>query len=312
MAAAIVNHQSVHSSVPYPVQSAASRPQPRQSVYEIVTQQIISQLERGVVPWRKPWRTELPCNLVSGKEYRGINTFLLGMQGRGSRYWLTFKQAAQLGCHVRAGEKASTVTYWNVGEERLNEKTGKVSKRFLLRFYLVFNATQIDGLDSLKLGNASNPVPNIAACESIIANMPNRPRLETSNAAWYRPVSDTVGMPAQSLFNNSEEYYSTFFHELVHATGHKTRVGRDGIENINAFGSESYSREELVAELGASLLAGVTGISPCTLPNSAAYLQSWISRLRGDSKLVLSAASAAQKAADYIRNVSTVAETGDA
>jgi antirestriction protein ArdC len=302
MAAAIVN-QSVRSSVPYPIQPVASRPQPRQSVYEIVTEQIISQLERGVVPWRKPWRTELPCNLISGKPYRGLNVFLLGMQGRESKYWLTYKQAAQLGGHVRAGEKSSLVTFWNVGAEKLNKETGKVSKPFLLRFYSVFNATQIDGLDSLKLGNASGPVPNIDACETIVSGMPKPPKFETSNAAWYRPVSDTVGMPAKTLFDSAEEFYSTYFHELVHSTGHASRVGREGIENINAFGSESYSREELIAELGSSLLCGVTGISPCTLDNSAAYLQSWIDRLRGDSKLILSASSAAQKAADFIRNV---------
>jgi len=271
------------------------------NVYEIVTNQIIAQLERGVVPWRKPWRTEMPCNLVSGKPYRGINVFLLGMQARPSKYWLTFKQANQLGGHVRAGEKASVVTFWNVGEERLNAKTGKLSKPFLLRYYNVFNATQIDGLESLKLGNGAQPVPNIEACERIVASMPNPPKREVSNAAWYRPASDVVGMPSKSVFNSSEEFYSTLFHELTHSTGHESRVGREGIQNLNSFGSESYSKEELVAELGASMLCAVTGIAPATLENSAAYLNSWITRLKGDSKLILSAASAAQKAADYIR-----------
>jgi len=108
-------------------------------------------------------------------------------------------------------------------------------------------------------------------------------------------------MPAKSLFNLAEEYYSTLFHELTHSTGHSTRVGREGIEDIAAFGSESYSKEELIAEMGAAMLCGVTGISPATIPNSAAYLQGWINRLRGDSKLLVSAASQAQKAADYIQ-----------
>jgi len=148
---------------------------PGPNVYAIVTDQIIAQLERGVVPWRKPWRTELPVNLISGKPYRGINVFLLGMQQRSSKYWLTFKQANQLGGHVRAGEKASVVTFWNIGEEKLNAKTGKLSKPFLLRYYNVFNATQIDGIDQLKLGSASLPVPDIDACEKIVAGMPNAP-----------------------------------------------------------------------------------------------------------------------------------------
>lgn len=277
---------------------------PGPNVYQIVTDQIIAQLERGVVPWRKPWRTELPCNLISGKPYRGINVFLLGMQARSSKYWLTFKQANQLGGHVRAGERASVVTFWNVGEERLNAKTGKLSKPFLLRYYNVFNATQIDGIDQLKLGNASLPVPDIDACEKIVAGMPNAPKREVSNAAWYRPASDVVGMPPKSFFSSSEEFYSTLFHELTHSTGHESRVGREGIQNLNSFGSESYSREELVAELGASMLCAITGIAPATLENSAAYLNSWITRLKGDSKLILSAASAAQKASDYILGTS--------
>lgn len=298
MATAIVN-QSNRSSVPHPV-LPDRRPRPHQSVYEIVTEKVISQLESGVAPWRKPWRTELPCNLVSGKPYRGINTFLLGMQGRESKYWLTFKQANQLGGHVRAGEKASTVTFWNIGAEKLDAVTGKVSKPFLLRYYSVFNATQIDGLEKLKLGNASRPIPDIDTCETIVSGMPNPPRFETSNAAWYRPASDTVGMPAKGLFNSSEEYYSTLFHELTHSTGHASRIGRDGIEHVEGFGSDSYSREELIAEMGAAMLCGVTGIAPATLQNSAAYLKSWITRLKSDSRLLVSAASAAQKASDYI------------
>jgi antirestriction protein ArdC len=107
-------------------------------------------------------------------------------------------------------------------------------------------------------------------------------------------------MPARALFNSTEEYYSTLFHELTHSTGHASRVGREGIEQLNTFGSESYSREELIAEMGAAMLSGISGIETKTLENSAAYLQSWITRLRGDSRLVISAASAAQKAADYI------------
>jgi len=308
VATAIVS-QSVRSFVPCPIQSAASRPKSHSSVYEIVTEQVIRQLESGVAPWRKPWRTEMPCNLVSGKPYRGINLFLLGMQGRESKYWLTFRQANALGGHVRAGEKASVVTFWNIGEERINAKTGKLSKPFLLRYYNVFNATQIDGLESLKLGNASMPVPNIDACEAIVSGMPNPPRREASNAAWYRPASDTVGMPSKTLFSSSEEYYSTLFHELTHSTGHASRVGREGIEHVETFGSDSYSREELVAEMGAAMLCGVTGIAPATLQNSAAYLKTWIERLKSDSRLLVSAASAAQKASDYILGHSQAVES---
>jgi antirestriction protein ArdC len=138
--------------------------------------------------------------------------------------------------------------------------------------------------------------------------MPNSPTMQQDARAWYRPSNDTIGMPSKSLFRSSEEYYSTLFHELTHSTGHASRVGREGIEQLNTFGSESYSKEELIAEMGAAMLCGVTGVAPVTIANSAAYLQSWINRLRGDSKLLVSAASAAQKAADYICGTSTKSE----
>lgn len=274
------------------------------NVYEIVTDKIIKQLESGVAPWRKPWRTELPINLISQKAYRGLNVFLLGTQGYGSKYWLTYNQAAKLGGNVKRGEKSSVVTFWNIGQEktiRKSDGTEKTSKPILLRYYNVFNLEQTEGIaDKLGLSSATSHVADIEACERIVAEMPNAPIREQSDRAWYRPSTDSVGMPAKSSFLGSEEYYSTLFHELTHSTGHKSRVGRDGIEQLNTFGSESYSREELIAEMGAAMLCGVTGISPAVIENSAAYLQCWINRLKGDSKLLLSAASQAQKASDYI------------
>jgi antirestriction protein ArdC len=116
-------------------------------------------------------------------------------------------------------------------------------------------------------------------------------------------------MPARGLFSSVEKYYSTLFHELTHSTGHVSRIGREGIEILNTFGSESYSKEELVAEMGAAMLCGVTGIAPATLQNSAAYLKTWIERLKADSRLLVSAASAAQKAADYIGGESAMDST---
>jgi len=277
----------------------------RRNVYEIVTEQIIRQLEQGVAPWHKPWRADPPCNLISGKPYRGINTFLLATQGYGSRFWLTFNQANKLGGHIRKGEKSSIVTFWNVGEEKtVRDADGRErkSRPFLLRYYRVFNVEQTEGIaDKLGLGNATPRVASIEQCESIVAGMPNPPAMQQDARAWYRPSTDTVGMPSRSLFNSAEEYYSTLFHELTHSTGHASRVGREGIEQLNTFGSESYSKEELIAEMGAAMLCGVTGIERKTLPNSAAYLRSWIDVLKCDSRIVVSAASQAQKAADYIQ-----------
>jgi antirestriction protein ArdC len=283
------------------------------NVYEIVTEQVIKQLESGVAPWRKPWRTESPVNLISGKAYRGLNVFMLATQGYESRYWLTFNQANKLGGHVKKGEKSTLVVFWHVGEEKTIRKTDgtdRKSKPFLLRYYNVFNLCQTDGIaERLGLGNASPRVPSIEQCEAIVTGMPNRPAFEQSDRAWYRPSNDTVGMPARGLFNSAEEYYSTLFHELTHSTGHASRVGREGIENLNSFGSESYSKEELVAEMGAAMLCGVTGIEQATIQNSASYLKAWIERLRSDSKLLISAASQAQKACDYIRNADGKSES---
>ncbi len=279
------------------------------NVYEIVTEQVIEQLENGVAPWRKPWRTDAPVNLISGKPYRGLNVFMLATQGYESRYWLTFNQANKLGGHVKKGEKSTVVVFWHVGEEKINTKTGKLSQPFLLRYYNVFNLCQTGGIaEKLGLGNATPRIPSIEQCEAIVSGTPNRPAFEQSDRAWYRPSTDSVGMPARNLFNSSEEFYSTLFHELTHSTGHASRVGREGIEQLNSFGSESYSKEELVAEMGAAMLCGVTGISQATLQNSASYLKTWIERLKADSKLLVSAASQAQKAADYIRNVTAKSE----
>jgi len=279
---------------------------PHQSVYEIITKEVISQLESGVVAWRRPWRAEPPCNLVSGKPYRGINPFLLAPLGYGSRYWLTYAQAAKLGGHVRKGEKSSMVTFWNIGDEKIirdaagNERR---SRPFLLRYYRVFNLDQTENIaDKLGIGKASPRIPSLDQCEAIVAGMPNRPTIAQDGRAWYRPSTDTVGIPSRNAFTSAEHFYGTLYHELVHSTGHSSRIGREGIEQLNTFGSEAYSREELIAEMGSAMLCGVTGIEPATLSNSAAYLRSWIDVLRGDSKLIIGAASAAQKAADYILN----------
>jgi antirestriction protein ArdC len=284
------------------------------NVYEIVTSKIIEQLESGVVPWKKTWRCEPPANLISGKEYRGLNVFLLATQGYGSRYWLTYAQATKLGGHVIKGQKSSLVTFWRVGEEKLTTDANghqRKSRPFLLRYYNVFNVQQTDLAEKLGLTGTSPRTPSLDQCEAILTGMPNPPKREQSHAAWYKPSIDTIGLPNRSAFDSSENYYATWMHEAIHATGHASRVGREGIETLNSFGSELYSKEELVAEMGASMLAGVCGISPATIENSAAYLKSWIDRLRGDSKLIISAASAAQKAADYIRGLAPTQTTAD-
>jgi antirestriction protein ArdC len=272
----------------------------RASVYSIVTEQILKQLESGVAPWHRPWSTQTPKNLVSGREYRGINVFLLASSGYGSPYWLTYKQATERGGHVRKGQHGTKIVFWKIGTRETEDADGDAAERksIVLRYYTVFNVEQCEGIAS---PNAAPTVNAIEECERIVREMPNPPAMEQDGRAWYRPSTDTVGMPSRNAFNSAEEYYSTLFHELTHSTGHTSRIGRDGIEKLNTFGSESYSKEELIAEMDAAMLAGVAGIERKTLANSAAYLQSWISVLKSDARMVVSAASQAQKAADYIQ-----------
>jgi len=275
------------------------------SVYEIITEKIIKQLESGVAPWRKPWTCQTPANLITQKEYRGLNVFTLASQGFPSRFWLTFNQVSKLGGKIRKGEKSSPVIFWNVGEEQETVKsdgTKDTSRSFLLRYYNVFNFAQTEGIDipaSLLQETRTNDA--IATCEQIIANMPNPPAFEQSDNAWYSASNDVVGMPARGLFHSSEEYYATEFHELAHSTGHAKRLRRDNFDNPVSFGSDSYSKEELIAEMTAAMLCGLAGIEQKTLENSAAYLNTWIARLKSDSRLLVSAASQAQKAADFIQ-----------
>jgi antirestriction protein ArdC len=277
------------------------------NVYEIVTERIVASLEAGVAPWQKPWHSALPCNLVSQKPYRGINVWLTAMQGHASKYWLTYNQCAKLGGHVKKGQKSTPITFWNVGEEKLNPKTGRVSTPFLLRYFNVFNLCQTEGIElphAVFEHTKINEFDAIASADKLIAGMPDAPRQEQSASAWYRPSTDVLGMPHRSTFHTPASYYATMFHELAHSTGHAKRLARfETAETNHAFGSESYSKEELIAEMASAFLCGMAGIERETLPNSAAYLKSWIGRLKGDAKLIVSAASQAQKAADLIANL---------
>ncbi|MBV9886228.1 MAG: DUF1738 domain-containing protein [Acidobacteria bacterium] len=295
MATSIVSQSVCSSAVPATVSATE-----RQSVYEIITSQILAELEKGVVPWRKPWRTLPPANLVSKKPYRAINSFLLGLAGYGSQYWLSYRQAQALGGNVRRGERGTKIVFWKFNEYETETADGETENRTsaFLRYYTVFNLEQTEGLKALL---ALPPARPIESAEAILAGMPNPPVYQQGFLACYAPSNDTVTMPSPNAFSSRAEYYSTMFHELTHATGHAIRLSREGFDKPQEFGSESYSREELVAEMGSAMLCGVAGIEQATMANSAAYLKSWISRLKSDARLIISAASAAQKAADYIR-----------
>ena len=283
------------------------------TVYDVITERIVQKLQQGTIPWHKPWNSAagLPQNLFSQKAYRGINVWMLGSAGYTSPYWVTFKQAKEIGGYVRKGEQGFPVVFWKwlEGGEKLEERqeSRTATRRVpLARLYYVFNVQQGDlptRLQPFLQSKPESPDPQsqLAACEEILTHMPNRPTITHSDArAYYTPLHDTVNMPVCGLFPKVEHYYSVLFHELTHSTGHWQRLHRQTLTDLCPFGSTNYSKEELVAEMGAAFLCGVAGIANETVDNSAAYIQSWLTRLKNDTRLIILAAAQAQKAADYI------------
>ncbi len=230
----------------------------------------------------------------------------------GSPYWLTFRQAKGLGGHVRKGEKSCPVVFWKWLEKE-NRDTGKTERIPLLRYYAVFNALQCElpegklpAVPEAALDNAFAPLER---CEGVVADWLGKPDIQhDTSQACYRPATDVVHMPRPERFDGAEEYYSTLFHELTHSTGHASRLNRPGIADVARFGSRDYSKEELVAEMGAAFLCGHCAVENRTIDNSAAYVASWLARLRKDSKLVVQAAAQAQQAADWVLGTTWDAE----
>jgi len=257
-------------------------------VYEIVTEQIVNMLERGVVPWRRPWTsTGLPRNLVSKKPHRGVNVFLLSASKYVSPFWLTMRQANELGGHIRKGEESTAVVFWKIEDAKRStenpdteDSNEKNRRRFLLRYYRVFNLEQCELPEAVL-----NKLPKIEthqhdpidSAERIIAGMPNAPEIEYAGSkAFYSVSTDRITIPPRSLFESVEEFYSTLDHEMIHACGSPKRLNRESIAEAAPFGSPTYSREEMVAELGAAYLCAEAGISNVTIANQASYIAGWL------------------------------------
>lgn len=272
----------------------------KKDVYQIITDRIVRLLESGTVPWHQPWKGggQAPRNFISRKAYRGVNIFLLNAARYASPYWLTFRQALALGARVKKGEHSYPVVFWKLIEREVKEEVKCVS---LLRYYSVFNIAQCEGISMPQLIESDTKFQPISNCEEVVERMPCRPTIvHGRTAAFYHRLRDEVCMPEMALFESSEAYYATLFHELTHATGHQSRLKRPGISQADRFGSDLYSREELIAEMGAAFLCGHCGISKSTVDQSASYIQNWLSRLKDDRKLVVQAAALAQKACDFI------------
>ena len=277
------------------------------TVYETLTNRIISALENGHIPWKKEWRTSgkasgLPYNLVSGKPYRGINIFSLLCSGYSQAGWCTYKQALELGYQVRKGQKASPVVFWKYPTKA--ELLAKPNAFCFGREYPVFNIEQLDGVP-VELPFDVPTFDPIEECELVVSNFmasASHPTLgHGGDRAYFSPSSDHVQMPNRETFNNAGGYYATLFHEFAHSTGIKSRCDRAELQAVGGFGDEPYSKEELTAEFASAFLCAETGCSnEERVVNSVAYIQSWIGKLKNDKTLAVQAAQRAQRASDFI------------
>lgn len=286
----------------------------KKNVYQMVTDRVLEQMSKGIIPWQKPWHGGsqfCAINYVTRKEYSFLNQILLGKSGE----WLTWKQIKDCGGKLNKGAKAGTVVFYSpykVTEEKVkdNGTVEKVDRLIpILKWYHVFHIDDCTGIES-KLGSTQEDIKTlqpVEAAEAIVnwyVNSEDAPKFHNDNPsgqAYYVPSTDTVVVPMINQYDIVEEYYSTTFHELTHSTMKKSRCNRVSENSLAAFGSENYSREELVAEMGAAMLCTMAGLdSDKAFNNSVAYLQGWAKKFHDDNKMIVWAASRAEKAARYI------------
>ena len=284
------------------------------NVYQIITDKVIRMIQEGTAPWRKPWGLPpgtFPISLTTSKPYTGINVMLLGLSGYDDPRWTTYHQAKELGGQVRKGEKSSLVVFWKLQEKEDPEDAERTRRIPILRYYNVFNVQQVDGLRIPPIARPEQRFTPVEEAETIIQNMPSPPNIvHGGGRAFYQPAADAVSLPPKEAFQDPHEYYSTAFHELGHSTGHPKRLDRSTYHEAAPFGSESYSREELVAEFTRCYLCHLSGIQN-TQENSAAYLRSWASKLQENDRWLVITAAQAQKAASYILGQTPAPEVED-
>ena len=268
-------------------------------IYAEVTNRIIDQMEQGIIPWQKPWiASGQAISRSTGKPYSLLNQMILGKPGE----YVTFKQCQAEGGKVRKGEKSHMVVFWKFIEQE-DEETHEKKQVPFLRYYSVFHIDQCEGLKAKHMPELPATAKADESAENIIAAYVKRSGVRIINQdgdrAFYSPASDSITLPLLAQFAETAEYYSTAFHELTHSTGHSTRLNR--LEKTAYFGSEAYSKEELIAEIGASALVNHAGLETSTsFRNSAAYIQNWLKVLRDDKRFIVSASGKAEKAVALI------------
>lgn len=285
---------------------------PRTDVYARVTETIIASLEEVRRPWHQPWTDTAPGSNPldlplrhNGMPYRGVNVLLLWVaaiqKGYRSPSWMTYKQAQSLGAHVRKGETGSFIVYADRITRTETDARGEDVEREIafMKSYTVFNVEQIEGLPEQHRPMQSptpSPVERLAIAEQFFAATGARFE-HGGKRAYYSPSADVIRLPHAEAFRDAESYASTKGHELIHWTGHTTRLAR---EFGKRFGDNAYAFEELVAELGAAFLCAMLGVTPEVQPEHADYLAHWLAILKTDKRAIFTAAAQAQRAADYL------------
>lgn len=268
-------------------------------IFQMITDRMIKEMEHGEIPWRKPWMaTGKAISHTTGKPYSLLNQMLLGRAGE----WLTFKQVQDEGGYVRRGEKSHMVVFWKWLEKE-DEETGEKIQVPYLRYYNVFHLDQCEGITAKYMQANPNPASPDETAENIIADYIRREGISVEyrdgDSAYYDPARDRIVLPLMEQFTETAEYYGAYFHEAVHSSGHTKRLAR--IDSTAYFGSENYSKEELVAEIGSVALIHHCGIeTPDSFRNSTAYVQNWLQALKNNKRLIVSAAASAEKAVSFI------------
>jgi len=302
----------------------------KETIYTEIATKILEQLEKGVAPWRKPWTQagtgKWAVSYSTGKPYSFINQFMLDLAGG---EWLTFHQVKELGGKVKKGQRGKRILSWAVIKEKANENEQEGEEQrertfIRAKWYTVFEISQCEGIERKRTEEPEIMTftnERIEAADLVANEYIEREGIEfavddTINArAFFRPSEDLVNMPAFERFESAAEYYSTLFHELTHSTGHANRLNR--LEPGAVFGSNSYGKEELVAEMGACMALAKLDISTeGAFNNSAGYCDGWLKSIKADAKedmekagrLIVSAAANAEKAVKLIFNEETANE----
>ena len=289
----------------------------KQDIYDRITIRIIESLETGVRPWLKPWNAEHAAGKITrplrhnGEPYSGINVFMLWMEAEASGYtapiWMTFRQAKELGGHIRKGEKGSLVVYANsITKTEQDEETGEDAERKIpfMKGYTVFNVEQIDELPAHYYAKAVEPTlapeERIAPVEAFL-KATGADVSHGGNRAFYMPFEDRIQMPPFEFFCDRESYYATLLHETIHWTKHPDRMDRSF--GRKRFGDEGYAMEELVAEIGSAFLSADLGITPDIREDHASYIDNWLKVLKDDKRAIFTASGHAQRAATYLHEM---------